>query len=196
MRELSEQEQQFIQDSLPSQDMSWNRDSQQVESHPRPKKEHATPQKRSHSRLAFWHWAPGIWGTIVLALPFLFWITLKIIFAQVNSKLGPGVLEFLSHKTMTSQVKAAAKEAGFDWLPQVVKLYSMHSTLILVAFAVAVPIAALLFTIGIVREKKRNRNIREDAVSQQLDRDARIADAVSELTHTYSSDESDEEYDE
>lgn len=159
MADLTDDQISFLRERLDKNNVSVNEDESGKIVAVKTKKKKTSNVKR---RTEFLN-RPMTWGFVFLFIGVAFDAFVMFSIWRVESALGAETLEWLADKDMGHEVRAAAKESGMEWLPQMVDLYTNRFEILLIGFGIPALIAVALFILDYYLTDKRLKASREDA---------------------------------
>lgn len=159
-RELTEEELEFLQETLDVQDdLEISEDNDEIKIVERPKvKYKKTPAYKNPV-----HWVVGlILAPVLLSGAFMFFLL------RLETIFGAGSLEWLTGSDSGKLVKDTASEMGFTWLPQVLEIYENRWLIVGAIFTVFFILAILVIVYdNIIQPKlmsKKNKAKKKEKV--------------------------------
>lgn len=145
MRELTEDEIALINENLTVSGQQYVLEDSGEGNAPKLVKQKKTRRpSRLRLRLGFLG-RPAFWGSLFILFPFVIALFIYSITSRVDAILGSGAIETLSKISDSELESLGLEDSSFDWLPEIITLYSNRDLIIVIAFAVCLTIAAALF---------------------------------------------------
>lgn len=165
MRELSEDEQEFVQRAISEREDAAGA---------LPPKEYQKAKKAQRKKAGYvpqWKRLSN-WAAFILLLPIGFLSVFMYGLWKTRQMMGSGALEWLSEQDLPPEFEQTAAESGVPWLPDFLVVYANREYIIGGVFTVAIVIVIGLLLYDVLVVKKR-----EDA---ELEENEEVDDNVEE----------------